>query len=362
MRLLLGLAMFKNRSLILCIIAAATLFSAGHASAAEKLQQGADILLDTYKKNITRLETSSFGLPLFLESFERDDRVHVDVYGIFNYPFSSVVNVLKVPANWCDIVSLHPNVKACTYRELPDIWLLKFYIGNKIYQPPEDTRQVTYHYRNVALQRSYLDIILSADEGPFGTENHRMRFEALPIDGGRTFVHVSYEYSDSVALRLAGKVYFATLGRNKVGFTETGTDGNGKPVYIGGPRGAIERNAVRYYFAIQTFMNTLQYPEKTLFSTRINQWYDLTAHYRKQLYDLDKKDYLAFKTTEHINQEKLQRRIGSSVNPNPSYTAVMLNMADSAEVLPFVTQFIHLFYKEQSDCYARNDCSSHLAH
>jgi hypothetical protein len=134
--------------------------------------------------------------------------VHVDVYGIFDYPLSSVVNVLKVPANWCDIVSLHPNVKACTYRELPGDWLLTFYIGRKVYQPPEGARQVIYHYRKVDQQQGYLDIILSADAGPFGTKDHRMRFEALPLDGGRTFVHVSYAYSDSVALRLAGKVYF----------------------------------------------------------------------------------------------------------------------------------------------------------
>ena len=56
----------------------------------------------------------------------------------------------------------------------------------------------------------------------------------------------------ALALHLAEKAYFATLGRGKVGFTVTGTDQNGKALYIGGPRGAIERNAVRYYFAIQT--------------------------------------------------------------------------------------------------------------
>jgi hypothetical protein len=291
------------------MVAAAILFSAGAAPAGEKHRQNEDILLDTYHRNMAKLEATSFGLPLFLESFERDDRVHVDVYGIFDYPFSSVVNVLAVPANWCDIVSLHPNVKACTYRELPGAWLLTFYIGRKFYQPPEDTRQVIYQYRNVDQKQGYLDIVLTADAGPFGTKDHRMRFEALLLDAGRTFVHVSYAYSDSAALRLAAKAYFATLGSGKVGFTVTGTDRNGNPVYIGGPRGAIERSAVRYYFAIQSFMNTLRYPEKSRFSMRISEWYDLTTRYRKQLFDLDKKDYLAFKTKEHMNQVILQRAI-----------------------------------------------------
>jgi len=294
-------------------MAAAILSSAGLASAVEKPSQGEDILLDTYHRNKARLETNSFGLPLFLESFERDDRVHVDVYGILDYPFSSVVNVLKVPANWCDIVSLHPNVKACIHRELPGAWLLTFYISRKAYRSPEDSRQVVYHYRNVDLQQGYLDIVLSAGSGPFSTKDHRMRFEALPIDGGKTFVHVSYEYCDSVALRLAAKGYFATLGRGKVGFTVTGTDRNGRPLYIGGPRGAIERNAVRYYFAIQSFMDALRYPEEKRFSMRISEWYDLTTRYRKQLFDLHKKDYLTFKTREHKNQVILQRSVGTGL-------------------------------------------------
>jgi hypothetical protein len=295
------------------MVVATIVFSAGFASAAEKPLKGEDILLDTYHRHMANLEKNSFGVPLFLESFERDDRVHVDVYGIFDQNFSSVVNVLKAPANWCDIVSLHLNVKACTYKELPGGALLTFYIGRKVYQHPADARQVIYHYRKVDQQQGYLDIILDADEGPFGTKDHRMRFEALPLERGRTFVHVSYAYSDSVALRLAEKVYFATLGRDKVGFTVTGTDRNGNSVYIGGPRGAIERNAVRYYFAIQSFMNALRYPEKNRFSMRISEWYDLTTRYRKQLFELEKKDYLIFKTKEHKNQVILQRQLGTGL-------------------------------------------------
>jgi hypothetical protein len=93
----------------------------------------------------------------------------------------------------------------------------------------------------------------------------------------------------------------------------TGTDRNGKPVYIGGPRGAIERSAVRYYLAIQSFMSTLRYPEKSRFSMRISEWFDFTTCYRKQLFDLDKKDYLTFKTKEHMNQVIFQRRIGTGL-------------------------------------------------
>ncbi|KAA0890370.1 DUF3421 domain-containing protein [Oryzomonas rubra] len=302
----------KLPAFFLFLTAAVLLFPAGFASAGAKPQSDESLLFDTYQRNRAKLETSSFGFPLVVESSEREDRVHVDVYGIFEHPFNTIVDVLTVPTSWCDIAPLHPNVKGCTYSKLPVDWLLTFYLGSRAYQPLEDTRSVIFHYRSVDRQGN-LDIVLNAAEGPYGTKEHRIRFEALPITGGRTFVHVSYAYSDSVALRFVAKIYFATLGRSKVGFTVTGTDESGNPIYIGGPRGAVERSAVRYFFAIQSFMNTLRYPEESRFSMRINEWYDLTARYRKQLFDLDRKDYLAAKTKEHENQVTLQRRIATGV-------------------------------------------------
>ncbi len=283
------------------------LLCVGSSFATATPPMGKELLLASHNRNMSKLKTGNSGLPLYLESYEQDDRVHVDVYGVFNSSFNNIAEALKVPVNWCDIVALHPNVKACTYREYPGSGSLTFYIGSKSYQPPEATNQVTYHYRTIDQQTGYLDLVLNADTGPFGTADHKMRLEAVPIDGGKTFVHVSYEYRDSLALRVTEKIYFATLGRSKVGFTITGTDSSGESIYIGGPRGALERNAVRYYFAIQAFMNTVNSPVKSQFSLRINQWYDLTSRFSKQLFDLDKKDYLLFKTTERKNQLTLQQ-------------------------------------------------------
>jgi hypothetical protein len=306
------MAVTRRLRILLFLFAVMVSMAAGTGFAGETSRQGEDLLLEIYQGNRARLATNSFGLPLFLDSSERSGRVQVDVYGIFDFPIGSIVDALEVPANWCDIVSLHPNVKACTYREVTDAWLLTFYLGRKVYQRPEETHQVLYQFRNVEQRQGYLDIVLSAEKGPLGTQDHQIRFEALPLDGGRTFVHVGYAYRDSVAIRLAEKVYFATLGSGKIGFTLTGTDGNGKSVYIGGARGAIERNAVRYYFAINSFMKTLDYPKASRFSRRINEWYDLTDRYRPQLFELEKKDYLELKTTEHANQLILQRGIGTA--------------------------------------------------
>ncbi len=297
----------------LLAIAVVILFTTRAVCVAEKPQPGEERLRAAYHTNMAGLMNNSFGLPMVLESFAQDDKVHVDVYGIFTAPFDSVVTALEVPANWCDIVTLHPNVKACTHQELTGTWLLTLYLGRKVYQPPQETRPVIYRYRKLTQQKDYLDILLSADAGPFGTQDHRLSFVALPIDGGRTFVHVSYTYRDTFALRFAANSYFATLGRSKVGFTVTATDRNGQPVYIDGPRGAVERNAVRYYLAIQAFMSTRNFPAEHRFSRSIRAWYDLTLPYHPQLFDLDRQDYLTFKTAEYNNRLVLQHTLETNL-------------------------------------------------
>lgn len=293
---------------ILLMVAALLLNSAATAPAADKARTGAEMLLESYHRNSAGLEANGFGLPLVVESREQDEKVHVDVYGIVQYPFGNLVNALRHPSHWCDIVFLHPNIKACTFGERQ----LTLYPGRKEYQEPEDTHPVIYSYRVAARQQGYLDILLSAESGPFGTRDHRMRFEALPLDNTWTYLHVSYTYSDSVALRLASKIYFATIARSKVGFTVTGTDRNGNPVYIGGPRGALERSAVRYYCAIQAFMNTLRYPEASRFDIRASEWHDLTSRFSRQLLDLPKTEYLSIKSREHKNQLKLQQQVAGT--------------------------------------------------
>lgn len=291
----------------LFIAASAILFPALDLRAAAEQRQGGGSLLETYHRLEPRLADSPFGFPLYLESSEREGRLHVDVYGIFDHSFGSVADMLKVPSNWCDIAALHPNVKACTYSEMPGEWLLTFYTGRKAAHSLEQSRPHTYRYRIVDQRQDYLALDLVADEGPFGTRDHRMRFEALPLPGERTFVRVSYGYSHGLALALAAKAYFAIFSRDKVGFTVKGTDSKGDLIYIGGPRGAIERNVVRYYLGIKSFMDTHNYPEESRFQMRISQWYDLADRYRKQLHDLEKKEYLTLKTEEHKQQQTLQR-------------------------------------------------------
>lgn len=278
--------------------------------AAEPLSVNGRVLLDKYPAIKTQLEKNQFGIPLYLESKEEYSSMSVDVYGIFDYPFDSVRDALQAPENWCDINLLLINIKACTFRRVSGQWLLTLYSGRKYYQPPKDAYKLDFRFTIGAIQPEYLDIALTAQNGPLRTTDHRIRLEAVPLDAGRTFIHFGYDYSYGALARAAMKGYYATLGRDKKGFSIITTDKKGDPVYAGGARGSEERNAVRYYLAIQAYMDTLIIPSNQRFEKQISRWYDLTSRFPLQLHELDKGEYLANKRREHNNQLMLQIEAG----------------------------------------------------
>ncbi len=295
---------------IALVILATVLCRVHPAPAAEPLSINGNILLVKYFAIKTRLEKNQFGIPLYLESKEESGSMHVDVYGMFDYPFDSVRDALRTPGNWCDIDSLLINIKACTFSKVSGQWMLTLYSGRKYYQPPEDAYKLEFRFTIAAIQPEYMDIVLTAKNGPLFTSDYRIRLEAVPLDKARTFIHFSYDYSYGVLARAAMKTYFATIGRDKKGFSIIATDKKGDPVYVGGARGAVERNAVRYYLAIQAYMDTLGIPSNQRFEKMISHWYKLTERFPLQLHELDKGEYLANKSREHENQLLLQIEAG----------------------------------------------------
>jgi len=259
-----------------------------------------------YHEVEAQLMKNNFGIPLNIESIKENNTMYGDVYGIIDHPFDNVRRTLGVSANWCDIMSLHLNIKACTYRKLNHRYLLTLYCGRKFYQPPEDTYQIPYEYRITSQQRGYIQVLLTADKGPLNTKNHQIKVEAIPLDKHRTFIHLSYGYSYGNLLSMAMKSYFATFGHGKIGFSMESTDEQNNPVYVDGIRGVIERNSVRYYLAIQSYMDTLKFPPEKRFEKRIGKWYDLTDQFKKQLFEMKKEEYCNYKKQERLNQLTLQ--------------------------------------------------------
>lgn len=290
------------------VISALVLFWCGTGRAAEEGGGGESALLAKYPALKSQLEKNQFGAPIYLDSSESGGSVRVDMYGVFNQPFSSVKEAVQSPANWCELAFLHLNTKACTSTRGGDQSFVTIYSGRKYYQPPSEAYPLKLKFRVLAQQPRYTDIALSADEGPLGTSNHRMRLEAAPLDARRTFVHFSYAYKYGSMARMATRTYFSTIGRDKVGFSVVKKGGKNR--YVEGERAAIERNTVRYYLALEAFIDTMGAPEAQRFEQRLSRWYDLTAKYPRQLKEVEKSEYLANKRREHKNEIKLQKNQG----------------------------------------------------
>ena len=77
---------------------------------------------------------------------------------------------------------------------------------------------MAYELQPGAIDAAYLNVTLQAAKGrcqraTIGSSS------AVPIEGGRSFVHLGYAYSYGLMAKLAMKAYLATAGRSKVGFT-----------------------------------------------------------------------------------------------------------------------------------------------
>jgi hypothetical protein len=231
---------------------------------------------------------------------------HVDIYGTIKYPFDIVENELQLPTNWCDIVLLHSNVRACTYKKVNDTWLLTLYNVKKFQDPLKDAYQMNFEYRVIAQQPGFFAISLAARGGPFKTKDHQFGLEAIPLDEDRTFIHLRYSYRYSSLGYFLMKSYFSLFAGGRIGFSVIGADSDGNPAYVGGLRGAVEGNVLRYYLTILAYMDSLMIPVEQRFEKRMSQWYDLTARYKRQLFEMEKEKYLTYKRQDQESQLILQ--------------------------------------------------------
>jgi hypothetical protein len=298
---------FILRSVLFLLSLAAVLAFNCPAFAEVRPCSKAKTLLEKYPLLESNLVNNQFGVPIYLESKDSDSLLHVDLYSILDYPFDGIKEAIQSPNAWCDITSLMLNIKASTCSKISDHWMLTVYTGRKNYQPPEDAFKQDFNFSVAASEPGYMDIVLNSEQGPFFTKNHKIRFEAAPLDEKRTFMHFSYDYNCGFFARAAIKTYYETIGHNKKGFSVISFDEKGNPVYQGGVKGAEERNAVRSYLGIRTYMDTLNVSTDQKFEEQLNRWYDMTQQFPLQLHDQEKWEYLDNKRREHGNQVTLQK-------------------------------------------------------
>ena len=250
------------------------------------------------------LRTNNFQRALHIDSLEgADNKVTGDVYAVLDHPFADVSGALKESSNWCEILLLPFNTKYCRPGSRDGAVGLQVRIGRKFDQPLDKAYRIDFAWRLLSATRDYLETRLDAGQGPLGTRDYRISVSAIPLDGRRTFMHLSYSYGFGFAGRIAMQAYLATTGADKVGFTVTGKDGNGQPTYIGGMRGAIERNAMRYYLAIDAHLGSRQAAPDQQFAKSIQTWFDESERYSRQLHEMDRATYLAMKRGEYERQQ-----------------------------------------------------------
>jgi hypothetical protein len=264
----------------------------------------AELLLARQTELAPQLADNQFHRPLVLESTESSSRLTGDIYAVVDYDFAVVNRALNDPAHWCDALILHLNIKYCHALTSEAGSVLVVSIGKKYDQPLSDAYRVDFSYRVAEATATYFDVRLDAERGPMGTSDYRIQLEAVSVPSGKTFLHLAYSYGYGYLGHLAMQGYLFTTGRNKVGFTNVGTASSGQPDYIGGVRGMVERNTMRYYLAIDAYLSALSLPPGEQLEKRLQEWFTSTEIYSRQLHELDRATYVDMKRHEYERQQQ----------------------------------------------------------
>ena len=248
--------------------------------------------------------------PIYLQSSASGKQVQGDVHALIDARFAQVRQSLVRAEHWCSVLILHLNVQYCRASGGPGQEVLDVGLGRKFDEPLDDLHWLHFSYRVARADEAYLKVVLDAPAGPLGTHDYRLVFEAAPSADANTLVHLGFGYGHGVAAGLAMQAYLATLARDKVGFSRSGTSSDGRSALVGGLRGVNERNTMRYYLAIESYLAVLALPPAQRLEQSLQHWFSGTERYPRQLHEVDRPDYLASK------QRQLKRQ-ASEPAPRP---------------------------------------------
>jgi hypothetical protein len=289
-----------RRALAVALLAL-TGFSAHAAddAAGTAAASGPEALRARYTELEPRLKQNVYNRPLVIESAESPNRLRGHVYAVVNYPFAKVSRGMNNPRSWCDVFILHINTKYCHATTENGTTTLAVYIGKKTPESLDSASRTNFVYQHVSITPEFMDIRLNAAEGPFGTSNYRVALTAIPLPDNKSFIHLSYSYDFSFTGKISMGAYFATAGSGKVGFSRAPGSDN----YIGGMRGLIERNTMRYYLAIDSFLGALDATPAEQLDKRLKSWFAAVEQYPRQLHEVERLDYMSMKLDEYQRQQ-----------------------------------------------------------
>src|SRR5687767_13549201 len=238
-----------------------------------------------------QLSNNAYGRPVHVESSINGGAHKGEIFAVIEKPYGLVAPALSRAANWCDILTLQVNVKRCTASDEA----LTALITRKARDSADNAHRVDFRFEPLKKGADYLHVELSAPTGPVGTRDYRIVLEAAPLDSKRTFIHLSYAYTLGTMARFAMDAYLAGAGRDKVGFSVVERQADGQPVYVDGVRGVVERAAMRYFLAVEAYLESLAEPPAQRLETRLRRWYSATTRYPQLREVVSADEYLQMK-------------------------------------------------------------------
>jgi len=245
-----------------------------------------------------QLANNPFGRALHVESTTSGGAHKGEIYAVVEQPYRGVAAALARPAHWCEILTLQVNVKRCNASDDGGGGTLTAFITRKPRDPLDSAYRVDFRYDLATASADYLHVALSSPSGPVGTRDYAILLEAAPLDSRRTFMHMSYAYTLGSMARFAMDAYLAGSGREKFGFSVVDRLPDGRPVYVDGMRGVVERSAMRHYLGVEAYLESLSAPPVQSLETRLRRWYAATARYPQLRESVGLDEYVEMKRRE----------------------------------------------------------------
>jgi hypothetical protein len=271
--------------------------------------QGVDLgeMQNLYRSVQPRWVQSPFQRELVLDSTEAPERLSGDIYATLDAPLASLELVNRSPQRWCEILLLLSNTKSCRVGSQNSAPTLELRIGTKGPQALASTTPMDFQFASSEPRASVLETRLNAATGPMGTTDGTLWVKAIALGPKKSFIHLHYSYSSSLAGRFATGVYLQTLGRGKVGFSpEPSATAEAASVNrpaetqaVGGVRGIVERNTMRYFLGLSCALQFATSTASARFAQMAPCWYDETERYPVQLHEMSRTDYLDMKREEY---------------------------------------------------------------
>jgi hypothetical protein len=213
---------------------------------------------------------------------------------------------LIAPAQWCEVLILHFNTKYCRATSKGSEPVLQVNIGKKTPQNLADSDPIEFKFSVLDATTESFAVALAANQGPMESSDYHIILRAVSLPDSKAFVKLTYSYSIGWTGKVAMQAYLATLGHGKVGFTSSGRDSDGQIEYVDGIRGIIERNTMRYFLAIDSYMNSIAKPKDAQFGERLHLWFFACEKYALQLHEMSWQQYVNMKTDEHARMIRNQ--------------------------------------------------------